>query len=307
MMQPSKPLNPPSHYAIQEAAPQADISHIKNKFLDIAYADRSYSQKLDIYLPAEITAPAPVIVAIHGGAFMGGDKRDMQVLPMLEGLKLGFAVASINYRLSSESKFPALIQDAKAAIRWLRGNAAKFGLDPKRISAWGGSAGGYIASMLSLTAGRSELEDQTLGYHNQSCDIQAAVVWFGPTNFLKMDAQLAQNGLLPPPDMRHSHPNSPESLLIGAPIISVPDKVQAANPETYIGGAAPPMLFQHGRKDAVVPVQQSIEFAEKLKKAYGEERITLEILENAEHGDPAFETRENIARVFQFLKWHHIY
>lgn len=291
-----------AHYAVQEIAPPADTSHIKRKFLDIPYASRSNSQKLDIYLPDEGAGPFPVILAIHGGAFMCCDKADMQVLPMLEGLKKGFAVVSINYRLSGEAKFPALIQDAKAAVRWVRGNSAKYGLDPQRIAAWGGSAGGYLASMLSLTAGVSELEDLTLGYPDERCDVQAAVIWYGPTNFLLMDEQLAENGMLPPPDMRHSHPNSPESILLGDLISNIPDRVRAANPESYIGGHAPPMLLQHGRKDPVVPVQQSIEFAARLKKACGEERIILEILDQAEHADAAFETRENVERVFRFLK-----
>src|SRR5512137_108243 len=98
-------LTAPSHYGITEQPPAADTSFVKRRFLDIAYAGLSPSQKLDIYLPDEGSGPFPVIVALHGGAFMGGDKADMQVLPMLEGLKRGYAVVAINYRLSGEAKF----------------------------------------------------------------------------------------------------------------------------------------------------------------------------------------------------------
>jgi acetyl esterase/lipase len=298
---------PDPHYAILGAPPPVDSSHIKRKYLDVSYANISNAQKLDIYLPEDAQQPYPVIVAIHGGAFMGCDKGDLQVTPMLEGLKHGFAVVSINYRMSGEAKFPALVQDAKAAVRWIRGNAEKYGFDPKRIVAWGGSAGGYLVSMLAVSAESKELEDLSIGYPEQPCDIQAAVIWFGPTNFLKMDEQLTTSGMRPPFEVSHNSPNSPESLLLGDTITRIPDRVRAANPETYIGKTAPPMLFQHGRKDPVVPVQQSIEFVEKLKKVFGDQKVSLEILENAEHGDPAFETKENVERVFRFLKASKIY
>jgi acetyl esterase/lipase len=301
MQTPEKPYDPHVHYAIQDAAPMADTSHIRRKFLDIPYASLSPAQKLDIYLPESGAGPFPVIVSIHGGAFMGCDKGDMQVMPMLEGLKRGYTVVSINYRLSGEAKFPALVQDAKTAIRWIRANAGQYGFNPKRIIAWGGSAGGYICSMLALSAQVKELEDLSLGYANQVCDVQAAVVWYGPTNFLKMDEQLAATGKASPLEFSHSGANSPESLLLGRTITEIPERVRAANPETYIGVSAPPMLLQHGREDPVVPVQQSIEFAEKLQQVYGTEHIILEVLEHAVHADPAFETQENVERVLRFL------
>jgi acetyl esterase/lipase len=105
---------------------QANTSGINNKYLDLPYASESKSQKLDIYLPDTSDQPFPIIVSIHGGAFMSGDKRDGQLNPMLEGIKRGYAVISINYRLSKEAKFPAQIQDIKAAIRWIKANAKKY-------------------------------------------------------------------------------------------------------------------------------------------------------------------------------------
>jgi len=295
------------HYAIQEQPPPVDTSGIQRKFLDIPYANLSDSQKLDIYLPDTGTGPFPVIVSIHGGAFMGCDKGDAQVTPMLEGLSKGIAVVSINYRLSGEAHFPALVQDAKAAVRWIRGNAELYGLDVNRIAAWGGSAGGYLSSMLAVSVGAAGLEDKTLGYCEFSSHVQAAVVWFGPTNFLKMDDQLAESGYKSPPEQRHCGENSPESLLLGDVITKVPELVRVANPETYISGSIPPMLLQHGRKDPVVPVQQSIEFYQKLKASSPDGLVILDILEEAVHADPAFITSENIERVFKFLKQAGIY
>jgi acetyl esterase/lipase len=294
-------LDPGAHYAIQEKAPLADTSFVKRKFLDIPYAELSPSQKLDIYLPDSGSGPFPVIVAIHGGAFMGCDKADSQILPMLAGIPLGFAVVSINYRLSGEALFPALVHDAKAAVRWIRAHSPEYGFDPTRIVAWGGSAGGYLASMLAVTAENKDLEDLNMGNNTYPCTVQAAVIWYGPTNFLKMDEQLAQSGIFIPSEFYHSSANSPESLLLGDLITSIPDRVFVSNPETHITDVIPPILLQHGRKDAVVPFQQSVEFYKKLKGSAGGAQVILEIFEDAEHADTAFETPENIARVFHFL------
>ena len=292
------------HYAVLEAPPRADTSHIRKKRLDLPYASISPAQKLDLYLPDEGEGPFPVILSLHGGAFMGCDKADMQVLPMLEGLKRGYAVVAANYRLSGEAKFPALVQDVKAAVRWVRANAAESGLDGRRIAAWGGSAGGYLSSMLGTSAGIVALEDPSLGNPEQPSHVQAVVDWFGPTDFLKMDQQLTAAGMPPTKGQEHNGPQSPESLLLGRPIPEIPERVRAANPETYIRHGAPPFMIQHGTRDAVVPAQQSVEFAAKLHQVIGADQVTLELLEGAEHGDPRFETPENVERVLDFLDQH---
>jgi acetyl esterase/lipase len=299
-----KRFDPNTHYAVQQLQPPVNTDHIKRKFLDVPYAALSPAQKLDIYLPDEGEGPFPVILSIHGGAFMGCDKSDAQVTPMLEGLKRGYAVAAVNYRLSWEAVFPALVQDAKAAVRWVRANARQYHFDPKRIAAWGGSAGGYQSAMLGTSAGIPELEDLRLGNPDQPCTVQAVVSWYGPTNFLKMDEYLAASGMLPPPGFRHSEANSPESLLLGQVITEIPEKVKAANPETYIRPGVPPFLLQHGVKDPVVPVQHSIELAVKLQRMPGEDRVELDLIEGAEHADPKFETPENVKRVLDFLDRH---
>jgi len=289
------------HYAIQDIHPPANTDHVKRKILDIPYATISPAQKLDIYLPDEGNGPFPVIVSIHGGAFMGCDKADAQVMPMLEGLKRGYAVVAVNYRLSWEAKFPALVQDVKAAVRWIRANAARYHFDQGKIAAWGGSAGGYLSSMLGTSAGIPELEDLGLGNPNQPSQIQAVVDWFGPTDFLKMDEQLTQSGLAPQEDQRHDGESSPESLLLGKKITEIPEKVKAANPETYIRPNAPPFFLQHGTRDATVPVQQSTNFADKLRTEIGDDRVVLDLIPNAEHADPKFETPENVTKVLDFL------
>ncbi|HRW47537.1 MAG: alpha/beta hydrolase [Caldilinea sp.] len=294
-------FQPGSHYAFPEPIPEADTASIARKMFDIAYAGRSPAQRLDIYWPDAGNGPFPVIVAIHGGAFMGGDKRDAQLTPMLAGLARGYAVVSINYRMSGEATFPALVHDVKAAIRWMRANAVAFLFDPARIAVWGGSAGGYLALMAGVSANVAALDDPTLGHGDHSCAVQAVVDWFGPTDFLQMDAQLAESGLAPAPAFAHNGANSPESLLLGRQITEAPELVRAANPETYLHGGAPPFFIQHGDRDDIVPSQQSARFAACARLILGREKVHFELLPGAGHADPAFSTPQNIQKVLAFL------
>ncbi len=272
-----------------------------SKLLDLAYAHASPAQKLDLYWPDAAPGPFPVILSIHGGAFKFGDKGDAQVKPMLAGLARGYAVASINYRLSGEAAFPALVHDVKAAIRWLRANAAAYRLRPDKIAAWGGSAGGYLALMAGVSAGIPQLEDPQLGFPEQPCQVQAVVAWFPPTDFLTMDAELAESGFVFSAAEAHSAVQSPESLLLGAAIPEIPDRVRAANPETYLNPAAPPFFIQHGTQDSTVPHQQSVHFAAKASARLGLEKVTLELLPGARHADPRFGAPANVNKVLDFL------
>ena len=168
---------------------------------------------------------------VHGGGFMMGDKGDGAGLSGVDQLlAAGYAVASINYRLSAEAKYPAQINDAKAAVRFLRANAAKYNLNPDKFGAWGASAGGSLVSLLGTTCGVAELEGADLGNADQSSCVQAVVDWFGPIDFLKMDEQFA--GTSCPPN--HNDASSPESQLVGAAIQTVPDLVKTTNPMNYI-------------------------------------------------------------------------
>jgi acetyl esterase/lipase len=278
--------------------PMADVSNFRRKWLDVCYASLSPAQKLDLYLPDEGEGPFPMIMHIHGGGFEIGDKRDVHVLPYLKGLVRGYAVVSVNYRLSGEAIFPAGLQDIKASIRWLRANAKTYDLDGTRIAACGGSAGGNYSAMVCLSANVAEFDDPNLGNMEYPCHVQAAVDMFGPTDFLKMDAQLDENGFGPGD---HGEADSPESKYLGAKLSDVPLKVELANPMTYIHEHMPPLLIQHGQLDTMVPVQQSMIFVEKLEKYVSHDRFEFDIIEGAGHGDPLFETDENMNRVFTFL------
>jgi acetyl esterase/lipase len=281
--------------------PAADVSDVPRKYLDLTYASLSPAQKLDIYLPSEGSELFLTLIHIHGGGFGIGDKRDIYIRTWLKGLERGYAVASLNYRLSDEAIFPAGLQDIKAAIRWLRANSEKYQLDGDRFVSCGGSSGGNYAAMVCLTDKVAEFDDPRLGNLEYSCSVQAAVDWFGPTDFLSMDQQLEENGFGP---ANHNEEDSPESRYMGRKITEIPLKVALANPMTYVHKDMPPILIQHGRLDALVPVQQSMMFVEKLERYVSSDRFEFDILEGAGHGDPKFETDENMDRVFSFLDKH---
>jgi acetyl esterase/lipase len=155
--------------------------------------------------------------------------------------------------------------------------------------------------MAGVSNGVPQLEDLTLGNEGFSSAVQAVVDWFGPTDFLKMDEQLAESGLAPAIEFAHSGPNSPESLILGAHIPTIPEQVRAANPETYLHAGAPPFLIQHGDRDDVVPYQQSANFADKARAVLGQDRVQFELLPGARHADPAFATPQNLEKVLDFL------
>jgi acetyl esterase/lipase len=287
-----------AHSAASTSAPPADTSAVKTKYLDVAYADRSPAEKLDIYLPGTGSGPFPVIIRVHGGAFLQGDKADIELTPMLSGLARGYAVVSVNYRLSSEAQAPAQINDVKAALRFLRANAEKYRLDPERFAIWGSSAGGNLAALAGTSAGVSTLSDPSLGNAHQSDRVQAVVDWFGLIDFSAMDAQLAKSGTGP---AFHNAADSPESKVVGAPLPTVPDRVAAMNPTTYITKDDPPFLIEHGTADEYVPVQQSRDFAAALAKTLGPGAVTLKLIPGAVHVDPTFETPENIKMVLDWI------
>jgi acetyl esterase/lipase len=213
---------------------------------DLAYVTNGHPrQKLDLYLPATATK-APLIIMIHGGAFKFGSKEGENPVPFLSQ---GYAVASLNYRLSGHARFPAQIEDCKAAVRWLRAHAGQYGYDPDRFGAWGASAGGHLVTMLGTT-GSTTLFD--VGENlSVSSRVQAVADNYGPTDFLQMDAHRLPSGMV------HSAPDSPESELIGGNLQDNPEKVRNANPITYLTRDCPPFLVIHGDSDPLVPHHQS--------------------------------------------------
>jgi acetyl esterase/lipase len=246
--------------------------------------------KLDLFLPTAGTRPYPVVVWIHGGGWQSGRKDQCPARYL--GPK-GYAVASISYRLSQQARFPAQIEDCKAAVRWIRANAAFYGLDADRIGAWGSSAGGHLAALLGTTGDVAALEG-TGGSPGVSSRVQAVCDWFGPTDFLQMDAHAPADSRI-----QHDSPASPESKLVGGPIQENKEACAKASPLTYISRDDPPFLIMHGDKDNLVPIHQS-EILHAALRRVGLESTFLPV-EGAGHG---FSGDEHYKKVEEFFDRH---
>ena len=256
---------------------------------DLAYVSGGHPrQMLDLYLP-DLGYATPLIVWIHGGAFRMGSKEDRVPFEMLEQ---GYAIASLNYRLSQHALFPAQIEDCKAAVRWLRAHADTYGLDPSRFASWGESAGGHLAAMLGTAGHERSFE---VGEHlEHSSSVQAVLDFFGPTDFLQMDAQR------PPEGMVHDTWDSPESQLVGGAIQEHPAEVARANPVTYVTPETPPFLIVHGDRDPLVPYHQSTLLVAALEAAGVP--VTFYTVVGAGHG--GFDDPQIPILVHKFLAAH---
>ncbi len=267
-------------------------------YTDLAYATVSSAQKLDLYIPTTGSGPFPVVIMVHGGGFMMGDKSDGAGLSGVDQLlAAGYAVASINYRLSSEAKYPAQINDTKAAVRFLRANAATYNLNPEKFGAWGASAGGSLVALLGTTCGVAGLEGAELGNADQSSCVQAVVDWFGPIDFLAMDEQFAGTSC----PQTHNDSSSPESQLVGAAIQTVPDLVATTNPMKYITADDAPFFIQNGSADCNIPPIQGQNLADALSAVIGAEKVTYTLIDGAGHGGAQFSTDANLGLVIAFL------
>ena len=281
----------------------------------LTYASRGGADLLlDLYLPAEpIRRPMPVIVFLHGGGWSGGTRTTGPDFKRYFA-RDGFAMASIEYRLTPSITFPANVEDVRTAVRWLKANAAAHGLDPDRVCLWGTSAGGHLAAVAGLAPrGMFEGPDNL----NVTSAVSCVLDGYGPTRFDVMDSQAeaerpklqpavvtinvgGARGAAPPAGaatgagargtqpagggrgpVPHDDPASPESRLLGAPVQSVAERVRAASPMTYVGKDAPPFLIMHGLADSSVPHGQSVMLYEALKREGRD--VTLRLIDGLPH------------------------
>jgi len=217
--------------------------------LPYSVSQSSASCRLDLYLPPSSQA-LPLIVCIHGGGWGAGDKW---MFPLYLLPRHGYAVASINYRLSTEAPFPAQIEDCRAAIYWLVKNASTYGLDEKRIGLWGSSAGGHLAALIGLGYGERRSSDMRP-------KIKAVCDWCGPSNLVTICDQYQGKAANYRPRMKLSI-----RCLLRARAGNYAKLARQASPTTYVNKRAPAFLLMHGKLDQVVPVAQSIDFSRKLR------------------------------------------
>ena len=269
-------------------------------YRDLAYADISEAQKLDLYVPVTGEGPFPLVIYIHGGGWVSGDKSRVQSIGGVAFIDGGYAVASINYRLSGEAPFPAQIEDVKAAVRWLRANAAEYNLDPERFAAWGSSAGGHLAALLGTSGDVAEFDNPELGNADVSSRVQAVIDWYGPTDLPRFAEDLNTSEVCPPAsDADTARDNF--TLFMGDVPSAVPERMLAASSTTYVSADDPPFWIQHGSHDCLVPMQQSEHLYDALVDAIGEDNVQLTLFEGAGHGGRDFFEPANYDLLIAFL------
>jgi acetyl esterase/lipase len=203
--------------------------------------------KLDLYLPTCGGIVSPLVIWVGGGGWKQMGKAGCERLAAwLTGH--GFAVAGVEYRVSGEAIFPAQIQDCKAAVRWLRAHATEYGLDEKRVGAWGDSAGGHLVELLSTTSGVAEFEADGV-YPEQSSAIQACCSFYGPSDLTDLPAA-----------------SELVAQLLGCSVEECPEVATKASPITYVSSSSAPHLLVHGDADVIVPISHSYRFLAALEE-----------------------------------------
>ena len=214
--------------------------------------------KLDLAMPADGAGPFPAVVCIHGGGWVGGDRKDMaNTIRALA--RCGYVAVSPDYRLAPKDHFPAPVEDCKAAVRWLRANAGAYKIDPDHIGAVGFASGGHLACMLGVTDKDDGLEGSG-GNADESSRVQAVVSFFAPTDLTVSDWNpvMTAKNLVP---------------LIGGTLAEKPEAYRKASPLTYAGKNAAPLVIFHGDKDKIVPLEQSRKLTAKITEAGGVARV----------------------------------
>jgi acetyl esterase/lipase len=262
-----------------------------NLLFNLEYAKvDGISLKLDLLMPAKKTDVKPALVVFfHGGSWRGGSKKTCHVGWLTHH---GYAVASVDYRLSGQAKFPALVHDSKGAIRWLRANADKYGINAERICAAGASAGGLLSTLVATSGGIKALEGTVGGNLDQSSRVQSALGMFCPTD-LYYNATAEKE--------RCDQSNCPLYQLLGGKPSERLDMAKLASATAHVTKDDPPVILLYGTADKslVKPLH-----GERLKARYDKEGLdaTYQLIEGAGHGGPQYRDKERSKLILDMLK-----
>jgi acetyl esterase/lipase len=306
IIQPGEPGNPHS-------TPIIDPSGIARKYLDISYTpDKPHPmRRLDIYLPDEGDGPFPVLIYMHGGAFIGGMKNDLHAEGYIEALNEGFAFVSVEQRLCSpgpegtfdpEGRFPWALFDFKASIRYLRANARAYKLDPDRFALLGTSAGGYHAVMAAATQDIPAMYDGSLGFADVSGRVQAVVDLFGVGDLALQSAFSDRKAANPPEGVPAFLLRNFADIFLGAACQENPNLAYLAAPESWITPDLPPILIQMGEADQIVPVECARSLSRRIEEVCGRERLVYDEFPGYVHGDPRLHDMANRERIYSWLR-----
>jgi acetyl esterase/lipase len=275
-------------------APMSSARAAPRVVRDLSFAKVDQNElKLDLYLPEAAvgvaTPPVGLVVWVHGGGWRAGSRSSVEVLGLVDR---GWAIASVDYRLSPIAKFPAQVHDIKAAIRFLRAHSAQYGYPASRVVVAGSSAGAHLAALVGLSNRERELEGSVGADTAQPSDVQAIVSLFGASNLTTILGQSTPHGLgVRVPALE---------LLLGGQPESVPELARLASPVFHVDATDPPLLLLHGDQDNQMPINQSHE----LQGAY--EKLGLPVrfivLHGSGHGGPAFTSDAQLAAIDAFLR-----
>lgn len=276
------------------SACSVDFDAISRKYLDVPYGPGK-RRKIDIYLPDEGEGPFPAILFLHGGGWEFGRKSDPQILPFLPGLKRGYAVVAVGYRLMPEVRYPENLYDVKAALRLIAEKGAEYHLDPGRVILAGASAGAHLAMAAAFTQGQPAFEGAPV---TKTSRVVAVVEQYGPSDFLRIHEQFDASGY-----PRSYDPEAVSSVdrLLGVRARDIPNLMRFVSPIHLVHPDIPPVLIQHGRYDPIFPYQQAAELFEKILAVCGPGRAELDLSETYTHADPGYADPESVEKILAFL------
>jgi len=266
-------------------------SHAQKTIKDIEFAKiDGHSLKLDLHLPKD-AKNSQLVVWVHGGAWRAGAKDRM---PIKDLVPYGYAVASVDYRLTPVAKFPANVHDIKAAVRWLRAHAKKYGFKAQKVGIAGASAGGHLVNSVGTSNGHKELEGEVGEHREQSSRVDAIVSFYGAANLTTILHQSTPHGLsVRVPALK---------LLLGDTPDAEPELAKLASPVFQLEGDEPPLFLIHGDQDHQMPINQSIELFGKYQEL--KLPVQMEFIYGGGHGGRQFYDAKRIGQVAQFFRKH---
>jgi acetyl esterase/lipase len=275
-------------FVFSKQSPAVETNHWEIRH-DIEYAKiGGLALKFDLYVPHG-KMRMPLLVWVHGGAWRSGSRKSM---PLGKLVDEGYPTASVDYRLSTQAKFPAQIHDIKAAIRFLRAHGKELDVLTKKIVVAGDSAGGHLAALVGVSNGVAELEGDIGNDRVQSSNVQGIISFYGAANLKTILKQSTPHGLevrVPALD-----------LLLGGQPDAAPELARLASPIFHVDRNDPPLLLFHGDQDRQMPINQSLELQGAYQKVNA--RVQLEVVHGAGHGGPMFYDAERLAIVKSFLR-----
>jgi acetyl esterase/lipase len=288
-----------------------DSSCLSRKYLDVRYSDVSPNQLLDVYLPETGDGPFPVIVFVHGGGFLGGRKDYGTLADILPCVSQGYALVSVEYRLSMEAKWPACVHDVKAALRFITANAGELELDPDRMVLWGSSAGAGITTSIAATLGNGKVDDPALGYPDIRPHVAAMVGWFPLTDWIsaahhhnipnELTTAVASPTSADAQQYAAEGWKHVEDAALGFAIEDDLPRAFAASPITMVEGAFVPSLLLHGTADVVVPFVDTVRLAQKVNTRVQPGLVTVWPMIGQNHGASCFGTPDTIVATLRWI------